>query len=212
MKSGAKTGQAGRRLNSGGSLRLRLTLLVLLTVVSAAGVGIVVDYLRERRLHMEGLFASLEEQALALKLARRRMGNADEFSRYADDFCRQMDGHTSPGHIILVLDPRNKVILGTLHHTRIAVRQVLVDIDKPREILTLGDHRLAQVRVKDDDGSAIVVAQYLDRVEDILAAQLLRRALTASIIVVALVVLLFFVMDTWVIKPIVRLSKDENGK
>ena len=43
-----------------GSLRFRLALSVVLTVLVIIGLGIAIDYRQERQVHIAGLFASLE--------------------------------------------------------------------------------------------------------------------------------------------------------
>jgi len=66
-------------------------------------------------------------------------------------------------------------------------------------------HKLAQARLKDDDGATIVLAQYLDHVESILRRQLLSRAATTGATALAIIVLIFLALHFWSIRPIERL-------
>ena len=92
------------RAARGLSLRHRLIGMVVLAILAGAAVGVYVDYRREHRVHLESVFASLQEQARTLQVARRRITDADAFAAYVDEFCAQMNVLVSPGHHILVLD------------------------------------------------------------------------------------------------------------
>ncbi len=74
-----------------GSLRLRLTAAVVFIVLVITSVGMILDYRREYRVHMDELRASLTEQAQALLLARKQFKQSSQFAQYVDDFCAQMN-------------------------------------------------------------------------------------------------------------------------
>ncbi len=189
-----------------GSLRLRLTVGVALTVVLAVSVGVVVDYRREYNAHLERVFASLEEQARALGVARKRIRTQLSFLEHVEEFCAQMNAHISPGHHILVLDSQGNVIASTRRHSGAAVEHALRQANPRERVLPVREHRLAHARVKEDDGATIIVGQYLDHIEGILRDQLLSRGVTAVVTAVMLMALLFLAIDLWVLRPLSRLS------
>lgn len=200
------TDENGPRLTRYGSLRLRLTVTVVLIVLAVTGAGTMLDYRREYRAHMNGLRASLTEQAQALRVARAQIGQKLQFTRYINAFCAQMNEYTSPGHHVLVLDSRGEILASTRSHSGIAVEKVLLAATGGKTILKVNGHRLAQVRLKDTDGATIVVAQYLDHIEDILRRQLLSRAATAGAMALAIIVLMFLALHFWSIRPVERLA------
>ena len=189
-----------------GSLRLWLTMSVVLTVLVVVGTGTLVDYRREYRVHLGEVFASLEEQARALKSARKRVLGREAFSLYVAEFCAQMNEFISPGHHILVLDGLGNVVARARYHSGPEVEQTLLAADPRQKVIDMGDHRLAQFRLGDVDDTTIIVAQYLDHMESVLRVQLLSRALTATGIGVVLAALIFLVIHIWVLSPLARLT------
>jgi serine phosphatase RsbU (regulator of sigma subunit) len=190
-----------------GSLRFRLALSVLLTVLGIVGLATVVDYRREHRVHTRGLFAALDEQARALQTARQQITEQAEFARFVDEFCAQMNEYVSPGHHILVLDHNGNVIVRARHHSGEQVEQALLSSSADDKIVLVTGHKLAQVRIKDHDGASIVVAQYLDHMESILRGQLVSRALSAAVTAIAIIALVFLSVNQWVLKPLSRLGR-----
>ncbi len=188
-----------------GSLRLRLTAAVVLVVLAVTGTGMVLDYRREYRVHMDEMRASLTEQAQALRVARKQFKQPTQFAQYVDDFCAQMNEHVSPGHHVLVLDIQGEILASTRHHSGPAVEKALLDADSESAVLEANGHKLAQARLKDDDGATIILAQYLDHVESILRLQLLSRAATTGAMALAIIVLIFLALHFWSIRPIERL-------
>jgi serine phosphatase RsbU (regulator of sigma subunit) len=182
-------------------LTVRLAVVVVLTVLAVVGAGAAVDYHREYRVHFERVFASLEEQAKTLQVTRGRIHGDQAFARYVNDLCAQMNEFVSPGHHILIMDAEGNVIASTRHHSGAEVERALLEAPPSARVLTVGDHRLAQIRVRDEDGATIVLAQYLDRVERILRGQLVRSALIAAVTSAALIGLIFLAIHVWVLKP-----------
>ena len=193
------------RLKVRGSLRLRLTAAVVFIVLVVTGAGMILDYRREYRVHMDELRASLMEQAQALRVARKQIKQPSRFAQYVDDFCAQMNEHISPGHHVLVLDSRGEILASARHHSGPAVQEALLSADSESAILEANGHKLAQARLKDDDGATIILAQYLDHVESILRRQLLSRAATTGATALAIIVLIFLALHFWSIRPIERL-------
>ncbi|HEW79585.1 MAG TPA: HAMP domain-containing protein [Phycisphaerales bacterium] len=188
------------------TLQFRLTALVVLTVLMVLSVGIFVDYRRDYRRYIEDVLASLEEQAHALKVARSRIVEKPEFAQYINDLCAQMNEYISPGHHILVLNNKGEILASTRYHSGIEVEQTLLSADPQEQILRIGEHRLAQVRLKDKDGTTIILAQYLDQMEAILQAQLISRGLTTGATAIAIILLIYLVINIWVIKPVTNLA------
>ena len=200
-----RTKAVSERPRLGGSLRLRLTLAVVFIVLVVTGTGMILDYRREYRVHMDELLASLTEQAQALRVARKQITQSSRFAQYVDDFCAQMNEHISPGHHVLVLDDRGEILAGSRHHSGIAVEEALLSAGSESAILKVNGHKLAQARLKDDDGATIILAQYLDHVESILRRQLLSRVATTGATALAIIVLIFLTLHFWSIRPIERL-------
>ena len=201
------TNERPLRLKVWGSLRLRLTAAVVFIVLVVTGAAMVLDYRREHRVHMDGLRASLTEQAQALRVARNQIRDSSQFAQYIDDFCAQMNEHISPGHHVLVLGRHGEILASTRHHSGLAVEEALLSVDGQSMILKVNGHKLAQVRLKDDDGATIILAQYLDHVESILYRQLVSRAATTGAMALAIIVLIFLALHFWSIRPIEQLVK-----
>ncbi len=189
-----------------GSLRLRLAAAVVLSVLVVTGAGTIWDYRREYRVHMEGVRASLTEQAQALLVARRKIRQPDEFAQYVRDLCAQMNEQISPGHHILVLDGNHEILASTRYHSGPAAEEALLTATGEQKTLTVQNHRLSQVRLTDSDGAVIILAQYLDHVEEILRKQLISRAAISGATALALILLIFLALHFWVIGPIGRLT------
>jgi len=207
MTSAAPETGSDSRAARGLSLRLRLIGMVVLAVLAGAAVGVYVDHRREHRVHLESVFASLQEQARTLQVARRRITERDAFADYVDEFCAQMNALVSPGHHILVLDASGQVLAHSRRHSGAEVERALLQADPAARILRVGDHDLVQVRVRDQDGAAFILAQYLDHMQAILRAQLLSRALTAGGLALVLIGLLSAGLSVWVLRPIGHLHR-----
>ncbi|MHC4192580.1 MAG: PP2C family protein-serine/threonine phosphatase [Planctomycetota bacterium] len=195
-----------KRSRHGATLQFRLTALIVLAVLLVLGGGIILDYHRESKRHFRALQASLEEQARALKVARSRIPQQTEFANHVDDFCAQMNEYISPGHHILVLDETGAVSIRARHHSGVDVERALLSAAPYESVISLGKHRLAQVRLEDDDGATFVLAQYLDHMEGILRTQLLSRGLFAGITAAAIILVSYLFINVWVIKPVASLA------
>jgi HAMP domain-containing protein len=196
---------SSKRRGHSATLQFRLTFLIVITVLAVLGAGIFVDYHFAYQRHVNATLASLEEQARALVVANSRITERVEFAGYVDDFCAQMNEHISPGHHILVLDATGKVIIRARHHSGAEVEKALLSSSPQDRILAIGEHRLAQVRLK-EDGITIIIAQYLDHMERILRAQVVSRSVMAGITALAIILLLYLVIRIWVIRPVNNLA------
>ena len=194
----------GRKLL--GSLRLRLTLTLILAVLVVTVVSVIIDYRREYRTHMNEVFGSLEEQAQSLIAARSQIEGAEKYALYVNEVCAQMNARISPGHHILVLDHLGNIEVSTQHHRDQAVEAAILGADPAERTLSVEGHRVAQTRTTADDGATVVMAQYLDHVEEVLRKQLLSRALVAGMTAIGIIVLVFFAMNVWVIRHVANLA------
>ena len=195
----------GRKLL--GSLRLRLTLALVLAVLAVTTVSVAIDYRREYRTHMKQVFGSLEEQAHSLIAARSQIEGTENYAVYVNEVCAQMNARISPGHHILVLDPLGNIEISARHHRDLAVETALLEGDPTEQILSVEGHRVAQSRTTTDDGTTIVMAQYLDHVEEVLRKQLLSRILVAGMTAIGIIVLVFLAMNAWVIRHVANLAE-----
>jgi serine phosphatase RsbU (regulator of sigma subunit) len=117
-----------------------------------------------------------------------------------------MDEHVSPGHHILVLDETGEVAIRARRHSGAEVEEALLSSSPHDRVLSIGKHRLAQVRLKEEDGTTIIIAQYLDHMERILRAQVISRGLTTGVTALAIILLIYLVIRIWVIRPINNLA------
>jgi HAMP domain-containing protein len=188
------------------TLQSRLTVLIVVAVLVVLCASTFVDYHRTYKQHINVTLASLEEQARALIVARSIITEQTEFAGYVDDFCAQMNEHISPGHHVLVLDKTGTVAIRTRHHSGPEVEEALLSFDPNNPIMFVDKHKLAQVRIEDKDGSIVIVAQYLDNMEKILRGQLVSRGFTTATTALAIILIIYFVLKTWVIKPVNNLA------
>jgi len=188
------------------SLRFRITASVVLIILTFTCAGFILDYRREYETHLEELFATLHEQARSLQLARAHIKDREDFPHYVDQFCAQMNEHVSPGHHILVLNRAGEVIVHARHHSGPEVENALLLSGHADQVIRLGNQNLAHVRLTDDDGTTIVLAQYMDRSEEILRTQLISRIVTATATALAAILLVYLAMNAWVLRPLARLG------
>ena len=166
----------------------------------------IVEYRRAYQERLELLRGSLEEQAHAVRLAYSQIKGKEEFARYVDEFCAQINGYISPGHHILVLNDQGQIIASTRHHSGKEMEETLLTSDPTEKILYQGKHRLAQVRLQDEGKVTFVLAQYLDHMEGVLRKQLISRFITVGVTAGAIILLLYILINLWVLKPVDNLS------
>ena len=148
------------------SLKFRLTLSVIITVCTVITVGMIIEYQRAYQERLEVLRGSLEEQAHAVRLAYSQIKGKEEFARYVNEFCAQINGYISPGHHILVLNDQGQIIASTRHHSGKETEETLLTADPTEKILYQGKHRLAQVDERSSNtrpGAVEEAEPYLER-------------------------------------------------
>lgn len=191
----ARTGHAG-------TLSFRLTFLIVTAVVAVLGTSMLVDHHFAYRRQLNSTLVSLKEQARTLAAARSRITDPAEFADYVDDFCAQMNEHISPGHHILVLDDQGNVTARSRRHSGADVERALLTPRLQDRILLVDGHNLVDARLKNKDGTTIIVAQYLDPMEGILKARLISRSLTTAMTALIIILLIYVGIEVWVIKPV----------
>lgn len=187
------------------SLRRRLLVAMVGSVVAISAVAAILDYHREQRRGVNRILLSLEEQAGALEAARLVISEPNSFRAYVDQYCATMDERISPGHHILILDPNGFVLASSRHHSGPQVEQTLLGATESHAVIDVDGHRLAYVRSRDATGRTFVLAQYLDRVEAALHDQLLRRALLIVVMALTIVLFIYRAVTYWVIGPLEEL-------
>lgn len=199
-----KAGPSGRS-SIWDSLRFRLTAIIILVVVLVTGVGTALDYRRQRRMLIDEAVKSLEDQARTLALGRRQSMAREDLGAYVDELCSVLNSHVSPGHYILVLDRRGEVMARSREAGQTAVERALVAADTGPPILDVQGRQLAQFRLAQEDGVTIVMAQYLDHVNENLGRLLVTRLLSAITVAAGIILLISLAIQRWAIRPIGRL-------
>ncbi len=184
------------------TLRARLTALIVAPMLVGAAAGMLLDYSRERAVHVSETLDALLDEAEALRLARELVPDNATFAAYADRLCAEVKAPGSPGHHILVLDANGKLLVNAEHHSGPEVTQELLATQDVSSIVQAGDRRIAQARTSDRSGTTYVVAQYMDPVEALLRSELMSRIVTASLVAVTLIFLIYLMVDRWVLRPI----------
>jgi len=175
------------------------------SVVIISSTAMILDYRHEHRRGVDRIIASLEEQTSALQAARLLIAEPDAFGLYVDEFCATMDERISPGHHILVLDPKGSVFAESRHHRDRQVERALLATTARDAVINVDGHRVAYVRSPDADGHTFILAQYLDHVEAALHDQLVRRAFLVVIIALTIVLFIYLAVAYWVIGPLEEL-------
>ncbi len=187
------------------SLRLRLLISMIGSVVVISAVAMVLDYRHERRRGLDRIMTSLEEQASALQSAHSLFEDPNAFGRYVDEFCATMDDRISPGHHILVLNQDGSVFAASRRHSGRQVERALQETTRQRAVEEIDGHRLAYVRSYDQDSRTFILAQYLDHVEAALHERLRRRAVSLGLIALTIALFVYLAVAFWVIGPLERL-------
>jgi serine phosphatase RsbU (regulator of sigma subunit) len=190
----------------GATLQIRLVALIILTVLTVSIISLLLDYRREYQQHLNVILSTLEEQARTLKISRRNIREPLAFAQYVNDLCAQMNEFVSPGHHILVLDKTGKLLVSSQHHSGVEVKNALLSANPDEQIIRVDRHNVAQVRLKDEDGMTIILAQYLDHMEQILQSQLISRSAATAVTSIIIISLIYLVINLWVIKPVKNLA------
>lgn len=183
-----------------GSLRVRMALSIMGVVVLIMVVGVAIDAIQEYRIHWTDTVNSLQEQARAIQVAKSRIPDEGSFAEYVDEVCAMMNAEISPGHHILVLHPGGEVLASARHHRGHEVEQALLAARADQSKFTVNGRELAQVRIKDRDGSTIIVAQYLDHMTALLNERLRRDAISIGLIASVAAAFVFVTLGKWVLE------------
>lgn len=188
-----------------GGLSLRLTVPVLLAAFAVIAGGTYIDHRREYKVHLNEMADTLREEAYVIQLTREKLADQAAFAEYVHDFCAHMDKDVSPGHHVLVLSKSGEILAQgrqTGSHDR---TQRLLATPPGQRIVPFNGRDMLQFRMKDTDGSTIIVAEFLDPLDDLLASQLISRAINAAVMALAVTLLIFLAVNRWVLTPILQL-------
>jgi len=185
------------------SLRNRLLAIIVMGVLTISTISLVLDYHQQYRLGIRKIYAILQENARTLYAAHQLMSDPNLFERYVHDFCAQMNEELSPGHIIMVLDPNDRLIARSFHdaHDNFAQRALLQNV-LSNAVLFIPEHRLAAHRFVDSDGMVWILAQYLDHMEFRLKEYILERSISMLIVAAVIILSIWGAIHFWVVKPI----------
>jgi len=199
-------GQA-QATRAGWPLRVRLIALTVAVVTASVALATWLDYRRERAGQMRDLMDSLEDEAEGLRLARLRIPDDAAFAAYLDEFCQQMNDHVSPGHQIVVVDAEGHTSVHTHHHGGGKTQELSALPPGKEGVLRSNGRSVAWVRVTGPSGTAIVVAQYTDPVDEGLRLEVAIREITALVIIGGLVLVIYIGVERWVLGPLERLAQ-----
>jgi hypothetical protein len=190
------------------SLAFRLAVVINLTAMLVLGGFWVIDYRRERSVHLEGELDRLGEEAGVLQTARSHLPDSDEFQRFVDTFCRQMNKKVSPGHHILAFDRSGGAIIRAHERTDAALETKMADAQ--RSPVSRFSHRASEyiaVSLPDSLGGKIVVAQSLQPIEQIIHAQAVSRAASLGVLAAVVFGVTTIALMGWVRNPLHELVK-----
>ncbi len=187
----------------GTSLSFRLAVVVNVTAVLVLAAFWQTDYSRERDVHLAEQADSLREEARVLRVAQAQLDGISAFQAYTDAYCRQMERHISPGHHIIVTDEGGEVIVRA--HVRADPRlesKMLAALGTDVARFDYDGQEYMAVVVLGNEQTAIVVAQSLAPMEQIIHRQAVSRAASVTVLVVLLVLVTNLALLRWVRRPI----------
>ncbi len=162
-----------------GSLALRLAVLINVTATGVLALFWSIDYARERSAHVREAAERLSEEAKVLRVTRSTLADAARFQTYLDDFCHQMDLHSSPGHHIIITNSTGNIVARA--HVRDEPSLEAAMLAAAVKGFVRFRHRADEFVVSalhDADGTSIIVAQSLAPAYAIIHAQALSRAIS----------------------------------
>jgi serine phosphatase RsbU (regulator of sigma subunit) len=185
------------------TLAVRLAVVINSTAFVVLGVFWLIDFQRERSVHLTLEEHRLREEARVLRAARNYFRGDERFQQYVDTFCHQMDVGVSPGHHIAVFGPDDRTL--TRAHVRadpaLEARMAATPADAAQRFQFAGEPYLA-VGVTDDAGDRIVVTQSLLPVYNIIHDQAASRAVSLAALAVFLSGITTVVLIGWVRSPL----------
>lgn len=185
------------------TLSFRLALIVNMTVVAVLATFGVLDYHRERDVHLSGVVDRLREEAKILLVARSHISDGEGFRRFVDDFCRQMSTAASPGHHIAVFGPDQAVVMRAHERADPGLETAMAATARTGATsFSYNGLSYVSVSVAGSDGERVAIAQSTEPIEAFLHAQR-----NSSIVSTGILVTLIFGVTTiglliWVRTPL----------
>lgn len=185
------------------SLSFRLSLAINLTALVILIGFWVLDYHRERRVHLEEQAGRLTEEAHVLRVALRHLRTTEDFAHYLDAYCQEMDTWVSPGHHIAVANPSGQVVARALARadTELEARMVFTR-DGDLNIFPHAGHEYMAVAVSTEQHGRLLVAQSLTPIERIVQRQAVSRALSVTVLLATVLAVTNLLLVRWVRRPI----------
>lgn len=185
------------------TLAFRLTALINVAAAGVLALFWCVDYARERSVHVREAAERLAEEAKVLRITRAILADAPRFQAYLDDFCHQMDLHSSPGHHIIIADStRNIAARAHVRADPSLESEMLAATRKDLERFRHNGDEFVVSALHDSDGKVIVVAQSLAPAYAIIRAQAVSRAISLAVLGAAMGLISTLAIWRWVRRPI----------
>lgn len=197
------TDSTGPRITWYGSLTFRLAWLVNGVMVLILMLFGLLDARREREFHLRIERERLGEQAGVLLAARAHFTDVAEFQHFVDMFCREMRTDASPGHHIVVLDQSRHVIARAHERPHAELEESMLQTADARvSEFSYAGERHVSVRLTSAAGEQAIVTQSLALVDTILRAQWVSRAISLSVLALALILVNGLALFLWVRRPL----------
>lgn len=189
----------------GWALRVRFLALTIAVVLAGGALATWIDYRREYATDLQDLLDGMQDDAEGLRLARLRIADASEYQGFVESFNRHMNEHLSPGHGIVLIDAKGHAS-GHAPEDLETLADVLRQQATSEGVVRFERRDVAWVRVEDPADGFICVTQFTDPVDRAVAAEVRNRELTAFGISAALVVIIYFGLGRWVLRPLDALA------
>lgn len=189
------------------SLRLRLVITAASVIVTMSAIGTFIDYQRERAALIDRVTTALQDQSRLLELGLDADKPLEAMQQYVRRFCKTLNAHISPGHIILVLNDEGRIVAKSTSPPDRYTAQALMDADRSHSVVRINGRAYAQARLAVDDGTTIVVAQDMTNVNREMRGMLSSRITNTIATAASVMLLLFLGMHFWAIRPFRRLAR-----
>ncbi len=188
------------------SLRLRLVITAVVVIVTVSAISTFIDYQRERATLVDRVVTALQDQARLLELELDADKPREVIQQYVRRFCETLNAHISPGHIILVLNDKGRIVAESASPQENDAKRALIDVGQSRSIIRVNERDYVQARLPVDDGIIIVVAQDMANVNREMRGMLSSHIASTIAAAGSVMLLLCLGMYFWAIRPFRRLA------
>lgn len=190
------------------TLAFRLAVTLNLTVLVVFGVSTLLDFRRERAVHVGEEIERLREEGKVMAVAQTQLTTNPAFQRYIDSFCRQMSSDASPGHHILVVDEDGNPIARAHERGDPDLETRMLKAWRGGAMTFEHDgEKYLSVGVPTAVGSIILVGQSLEPIEKLLRAQRNSRIGATTVLVGLIAVVTTLSLLLWVRRPLQELVR-----